>query len=128
MGTFVAKSNKTGDGVMPDQVVFELTNAKKGTATIKDDKISAPVLGEEEDIKVGIKASNNYILSRLKNIKEGDIIGFAFIKTIAPKKKGYNPAKSISPFVRGVDEAYLEEKNSITLGDVHDTFNDDDFE
>ncbi len=128
MGTFVEKTNKKGNGVMPDQVVFELTNAKRGTATIKDSKISDPKMEDEGTIKVGIKAGNKYILPRLKNIKEGDIIGFAFMEEIPAKTKGYSPAKSISPFVRGVDKEYLDQKNTITVDDAEDAFNDDDFE
>ncbi len=126
MGTFVEKTNKKGEGVMPDQVVFELTNAKRGTATIKDDKISDPKMEDEGSIKVGIKAGNKYVLPRLKNIKEGDIIGFAFMREF-PTKHG-NPAKSIQPFVRGVDQAYLDEKNTISVADGEDVFDDDSFE
>lgn len=111
-GTFIEKFNKAGSNGLPDQVVFTLTNAT-------DDKVECDEEGEikglissdsiDGEINVGIKASNTYILSRLKNVMPWDIIWFAFTKEIAPKVKGYNAAKSIQVFKAGVDEEYLKQ-------------------
>ena len=112
MGTFKEQFFKDGDGDMPSQEVFVLTNASL-------DKVNCDASGQilwldssedvDGDINVGIKETNTFILSRLKNVQPWDIIWFAFVKEIPPAKKGYNPAKSITVFKKWVDEAYLKE-------------------
>ena len=109
-GTFVEKFRKEWDGVMPDQIVFVLTNAKKQKLKIENGE---PVWIEWEEqvetLNVWIKATNDFILNRLKNVEPWDIIAFAFLKTIPAKKKGYNPAKSIMVYKGWKDEEYLKE-------------------
>lgn len=51
-------------------------------------------------INVGVKKTSNYLMSRTSNVALGDTIGFKFVKTIPPTKKGLNPAKSIEVFVK----------------------------
>jgi len=122
-GTFVRKYKKEWTGQLPDQVVFELVNASNGNAEIsgENNDIGKVDMAEVWSLNVGVKASNSFILSRLQNVKEGDIIGFAFTHEL-PAKKGMNPAKSIKPFVSPTpDEEYL--KNAAS-----DIFDDSGFE
>jgi len=122
MGTFKTKFNKAWTGVMPDQVVFTLVNAKKDTLECKDWRIvklvSSEPLDKEEELNVAIKANNTFVLSRMKNVMPWDIIWFSFVEEIAPKQKWYNPAKSITPFKKGVDEEFLKNASSPTDSDV----------
>jgi len=109
-GTFKEKFEKQWDGVMPDQIVFVLDKAVKQKLKIENDKPAGVISAEEPTtINVGVKKTNSFILERLKNVKPWDILAFAFIKEIAPKQKGYNPAKSIMPYKGWVDEEWLKE-------------------
>lgn len=121
--TFVEKYKKEWDGIMPDQIVYVLTNANIGIWTIAADKsINNPKLEEVGRLNIWIKASNDYINSRLKNVEVWDIIGFAFVEQIAPKTKWMNPAKSIKVFKAGVDEHYLKNKDNISATDLDTIF------
>lgn len=109
-GTFVEKFNKEGSGQLPDQVVFTLTNATLDSLSVDAEWNILWVEWSEKvewEINVWVKASNTYILQRLKNIEAWDIIWFAFTKEIPPKQKWYSPAKSIQPFKAGKDITYL---------------------
>ena len=93
-GTYFNRFEKAGDGTMPDQVVFELSNVE--------------INGKKEDgeWKVPVKASNKYILDRLKLAKLGQRMGFEFKAEIPAKVQGMNPAKSIQPYLWGMDATY----------------------
>ena len=67
------------------------------------------VLKNAEDSElwnVGIKKENTFVNDRVKNVSPGTIIGFLFKEEIPAKVKGYSPAKSIVPYVGGVDPDY----------------------
>lgn len=127
-GTLVNVYDKEGDGVMPSQKVFELTQAERWAAEVSWKTLSMVQTEEVWDLNVWIKESNKYILNKLSKAKEGDIIGFAFMALIEPKKKGYNPAKSIEVFKKWVNEEYLAEKNTISVWDAEVAFDDSNFE
>ena len=95
-GTFMNKFFKEGKDGMPDQIVYELCNVS----------IKGEVIDPAEEWKVPTKASNKYLLDRLKTIKPGQRIGFMFEKEVPAVKKGHKPAKSIKPFVWGMDTNY----------------------
>lgn len=81
-GTVVDIYEKAGEGEFPAQKVFVILQ-KNG-----------------EEVNVGIKKDNEYLVQRTKKVRPGDLIGFEFTKEIPATKKGYNPAKSITPFVK----------------------------
>jgi hypothetical protein len=87
---------------MPDQWVYVLKNV-----TINNDALG--FAGEkaediQEEYNVGIRADKDFIHSRMKKAKLGQVVGLKFEKEIPPKQKGYNPAKSITPYVGEMDE------------------------
>lgn len=90
-GTLVDKRLKPGSSGFEDQWVYELT------------KVSVNGKPAEGNWFATVKASNNFILSRIKHVKLGEIIGFKFEATIPAKVKGYNDAKSIKPYLFGPD-------------------------
>jgi hypothetical protein len=86
---------------MPDQVVFVLNNVElNGKA---DDPAA--------EWNVPIKASNQFVLSRMKNAKLWQRIGFEFAAEIPAKVKGMNPAKSITPYMWKMDETYQAQED-----------------
>ena len=110
-GTFKEQFFKEGSWVMPDQEVFTLVNAEKSELKVDAEGNITGVESSEKiegEINVAVKASNSFILTRLKNVAPWDVIGFAFTKEIAPKQKGYNPAKSIMVFKSWTDEEFLK--------------------
>lgn len=115
-GTFKEVYDKIWEGDFPDQKVYVLENAKVQKVSIwADDKIEWVLETEEVwEINVWIKASNSYLLQRLKTTKPWDILAFAFIKAIPPKTKWHHPAKSIQIFKAWVDEEWLKQNQPAT--------------
>lgn len=121
--TLTDKYIKTGTDGFPDQTVYVLTKASIGTSVIVDKKVTQPDLEEVGEMNVGI--SKDFINSRMKSAKSWDIIAFAFVQEIEPSKKGYAKAKSITPFISGVDEEYLAQFKALETKDVEDLFKED---
>lgn len=96
-GTLINRYSKPGGGDMPDQEVLELKNVEIN---------NEPVESKEDVWNVPIKSANNYILQRIKNVKIGQRIGFVFSKEIPASVKGHHPAKSIQPYVWGIDPEF----------------------
>lgn len=94
-GTFVEQNLKKGDGDFRDQQVYKLINCE----AVIDGKKSL-----EKEFNAGI--GSDYVNSRLKNIVPGQRIGIKFDKEIPPTRKGYKPAKSLIPYVWGIDPTY----------------------
>jgi len=124
-GTLVEKYIKEGTDWFPNQTVYVLTKASTGSSTIVDGKVTSPELDEVGDINVGI--SKDFINNRMKNAVQGSKIAFAFVKEIEPSKKGYAKAKSITPFISGIDQEYLDSIQA-SAKDAEDIFNDSNFE
>lgn len=78
--------DKPGKDQFPDQKIFVLRT--------KDGQLS----------NVGIKKDNTYLMGTTNKVRKGDILGFEFTKEIPATKKGYNAAKSITPFVKYTEE------------------------
>ena len=115
-GTYTGKFEKEGAGALPAQVVVELTNASRGTSTVKDRKITSTKLEDMGDMNVGVKAANKFLIPKVNKLKVGDIVGFAFIEEIEAKP-WMSPAKSIDMFIGGVDQAYLDSQKSAVFDD-----------
>ena len=77
--------DKPGKDEFPDQKVFVL-KTKDGA------------------VNVGIKKDNAYLIGTTNKVRKGDVLGFEFTKEIPATKKGYNPAKSITPYVKYTEE------------------------
>ena len=59
---------------------------------------------KDGSVNVGVKKDNTYLIVTTNKVRKGDILGFEFTKEIPATKKGYNPAKSITPYVKYTDE------------------------
>lgn len=114
--TFKEVFDKEWEWEFPDQKVYVLDNAKVSKLQISADAKVEWTLESEDvwEINVWIKVTNSYLLQRLKNVKPWDIIAFAFLKEIEPKKKWYKPAKSIQIFKAWVDEEWLKQNQPET--------------
>lgn len=78
--------DKTGHGDFPDQKVFVIKHADTG-----------------ELVNVGIKKTNDFLITRTKNLRQGDMVAFVFEKEIPPTVKGRKPAKSIQVYYKKTD-------------------------
>lgn len=95
------KFEKVGDkvaGVVED--IYE----KEGKDDFPDQKIFVLKTKDGSLMNVGIKKENIYLIQSTNKVRKGDILGFEFTKEIPPSKKGYNPAKSITPYVKYTEE------------------------
>ena len=114
-GTLIGRSRKEGVDKFPSQIVYEL-NASK-----------VVISGEEQEpgvYNVGFPETKSFIHNRVKNLKNGQIVGFKFNEEIASKTKGYSPAKSIQVFAGGVDPDYVpNEMTDAGLKEVEENFN-----
>jgi hypothetical protein len=81
-GTVTDVFTKEGEGAYPAQRVFTLRQSN----------------GDETN--VGLRATNEYLMQRTKNVRKGDLVGFEFAKEVPASKPGYAPAKSIEPRVK----------------------------
>ena len=92
------KFEKVGDRVSGE--VVEVSIKKSNDPTFADQRVFILKQDNGELINVGIKVTSDYIMSRTNSVEPGDIVGILFEKEIPAKKKGYHPAKSITPFVK----------------------------
>ena len=105
-GTYVSQFFKEGENNMPDQQVFELVNVET-----KDGK-------QEGSYRVPIKIANTFVISRVKGVKVGQRVGFKFTE-LFKSTKGLNDAKSLTPYLWGMDDAYkvAEDFNGVVVTD-----------
>lgn len=109
---FIPKSNwmkfeKIGDEIKGTLIdIFD----KKGTEDFPDQKVyvleNAIINGIQMQgtINVGFNIKKTFVIDKMKQAKLGQRVGFKFEKEVPVK--GKNPAKSISPFIWGMDENY----------------------
>lgn len=75
----------------------------------------------EEEINVGVK-DNDYFRPRLEKVKLGDKVGFHFTKEIPATIKGNSPAKSITPYVKPLNDeeraAFMEQNPDLAAADA----------
>lgn len=93
-GTLVNRYIQAGVDIYPDQEVFEL------------DSVETEQGIQDGTWLVGISMKKSYVISRLKNAKLGQRMGLKYAEDIPAKVKGYRPAKSIIPYLWGMDETY----------------------
>ena len=104
-GTLTETFDKRGNGTLPDQKVFVLSD------------VEINGIAQEGSTNVAIKTANSYVLERVKRAKFGQIIGFKFEKEIPPSKPGLNPAKSITPYLGGMDPNYTPSNDTLAETD-----------
>lgn len=91
------KFEKVGDKVGGE--VVGVSEKKSSNPTFPDQRVFEIKKADGEIVNVGIKTTSDYLMTRTKNVKPGDKIGFEFKKEIPAKVKGYSPAKSIEVYV-----------------------------
>lgn len=99
-GVLVGVSEKPAEGQFSAQKVFKI-DTTKGIAVINGEE------QEKGDWNVGISVNKHYVLDRISRAKLGQMIGFKFTEEIPATTKGFNPAKSITPFLGEMDPEYL---------------------
>ena len=120
-GTLVEKTIKPAADPFPEQTIYTLTNASKGTCEIVDGMPKNAKLEEVWDIFVA--SSKNFVNSRLSKVVAWDIIWMAFTESIKSKKAWFAPAKSIIPFIsKTPDEEYLKSIGGINEQEMEDIF------
>lgn len=95
------KFNNVGDSVMG--IVVE-TFQKKGDGTLPDQKVFVLKQKDGEEVNVGIKENNTFVIQRTNKVRAGDMVKFEFTKEIPATQKGFSPAKSITPYVKYTPE------------------------
>lgn len=97
------KFDKIGDRV--SGVLAENPRVKKDTSGVYgDQRVFALMQPDGTIINVGIRMDKDNLIQRTNRVRQGDKIGFEFVKEIPPSKKGYSPAKSIEVYVKLTEE------------------------
>jgi hypothetical protein len=87
-----------GDKVMGE--VVEVFIKKSNDPMFADQRVFVLKQKDGSLMNVGIKTTSDYLMGRTNMVETGDIVGFEFTKEVPPSKKGFKPAKSITPYVR----------------------------
>jgi len=102
-GTLVSVADAAGEGQFPAQRVFEVEVKEKDSVVIEGKP-------QEKGIwYVGISVNKPYVINSMKRAKVGQKVGFKFAKEIEPTQKGFNPAKSITPYIGKMDPDFKED-------------------
>jgi co-chaperonin GroES (HSP10) len=101
------KFEKVGDRISGE--VVAMSEKKSNNPTFPDQRVFEIKKNDGEIVNVGIKTTSDYLMTRTKNVKPGDMIGFEFKKEVPPKVKGYSPAKSIEVYVKHCEVDTLAE-------------------
>lgn len=113
------KFDKVGDKV--SGVLAENPRVKPdNTGVYGDQRVFVLTQPDGSTINVGIRMDKDYIIQRTNDVRQGDKVGFVFVKEIPAKKKGYNPAKSIEVYVVKTeegDQAREFERTGVRQGD-----------
>lgn len=97
------KFEKVGDKV--SGVLVENPTIKKDTTgQFGDQKVFTLQTDEGDTVHVGIRLDKDFVIQRTNRVRRGDKLGFLFKEEIPASKKGYNPAKSIIPYVQYTPE------------------------
>lgn len=94
-GTLINKQLQKGQNNFPDQWVYEL------------------LMEDGSVMNVPISVNKVGTISRLRNVKLGQIIGFEYEKDIPSKGKGFAPAKAIKIYTWGMDPNWNEEIQAV---------------
>ena len=96
-GTLLSVADAPAEDQFPAQKVYEVEVKAKDQVVID---------GKPEEMGVwyvGISVNKPYVINSMKRAKIGQKIGFRFSKEIKPTQKGFNPAKSITPYIGEMD-------------------------
>src|SRR5882757_2662545 len=104
----VAESNWFAFKVVGDKVGGVMTEnyrVKKDTTGVYGDQRVFNLLQKDGTvINVGIKLDKDNLIQRTNRLRQGDKVGFEFVKEIPATKKGYSPAKSIEVYLKLTEE------------------------
>jgi hypothetical protein len=98
------KFEKVGDSIAG--VLDDSPYTKEGTDGFPAQVIYPLATKDGDVVNVGIKkfktdgVALNYVVQSLKKARKGDVIKFVYTKEIPATKKGYKPAKSITPYLK----------------------------
>ena len=90
------KFEKVGDSVSGYLVSVRL---QEGKGAYGPQKIFLLEQSDGEEVSVGIAMSKVGVINVMRNAKVGQLIGFKFVKTLAPKTPGFQPTKCIDVFL-----------------------------
>jgi hypothetical protein len=97
------KFDKVGDKV--SGTLAENPRIKKDTTgQYGDQKVFVLTQKDGSTMNVGIRLDKDNLIQRTNKLRQGDKVGFEFVKEIPASKKGYNPAKSIEVYVKLTEE------------------------
>lgn len=115
----IPKSNWFSFQEVGDEIkgVVEDVYIKKGTDDFQDQRVFALRLKDGEVWNVGVKTSNNFIMMRTNKVAKGDLLGLKFEKEIPPSRKGYKPAKSITPYIKYTEEGNKAREDKALMGE-----------
>lgn len=102
-GEVVGITEKPAKDDFPAQRVFDLQQ-KDGSVIKYGAKYPKMIEGK--------MVGSDYLVSRTKNVKLGDLLGFEFTKEFPAPKKGYAKAKSITVYVKHIEKKIDEEINA----------------
>jgi hypothetical protein len=111
-GILVDSREEQGEGNFSDQIIYVIDTDYQWTDSTGRPQsgyvISDGQVGEQGIWQCGFDLRKTLIHSRLRNVKPGTVVGFWYQEDIAPKVKGYDPAKSIVPLVGEFLPGYLD--------------------
>jgi hypothetical protein len=97
------KMEKVGDKV--SGVLVETPRVKKDTSgDFGDQRVFVMQQADGSTLNYGVRMDKDYIISRTNRLRQGDKVGFEFVKEIPAAKRGYKPAKSIEVYVVYTEE------------------------
>tara|TARA_R110000868_G_scaffold114344_2_gene306428 strand:- start:8914 stop:9303 length:390 start_codon:yes stop_codon:yes gene_type:complete len=95
------KFEKVGDKVAGEVVE---TYEQAGSGNFPGQRVFCLKQADGNVVNVGLKQTSNYLMTRTKNVKLGDILGVEFKAEIPAKVKGNHPAKSIEVYVKHMNK------------------------
>jgi hypothetical protein len=104
-GTLLSVADAPAEDQFPPQKVYELEVKTSDKVVIDNQEQESGVW------YVGISVNKLYVNNAMKRAKIGQKIGFKFTKEIEATKKGFSPAKSITPYIGKMDPDYKEADN-----------------
>lgn len=97
------KMEKVGDRV--SGILTENPRTKKDTSgDFGDQRVFSIAQADGSIMNYGVRMDKDYIISRTNRLRQGDKVGFEFVKEIPSSKKNYHPAKSIEVYVIYTEE------------------------
>jgi hypothetical protein len=115
------KFDKVGDKV--SGTLAENPRVKKDTTgQYGDQRVFVLTQKDGTTMNVGIRMDKDNLIQRTNKLRQGDKVGFEFVKEIPASKKGYNPAKSIEVYVKLTEEGDKMREFELNGGSAADNF------